>query len=127
MPTGEFDNLLVVNGYKDGFIGANKVYIGRFRKAQDSSEELQASPLANPYIIGVDGDREEVIDKYRLWLGEWMEQGLLGNTNPVYEEVSRLTELYRLTHELKLSCYCAPQACHGDIIAEWIMIMYPKN
>jgi len=56
----------------------------------------------NPFIIGRDGTREQVIEKYRRWL---------------------LTqkELLDKIHTLKgkvLGCWCKPAACHGDVLAE---------
>ena len=66
------------------------VYIGRPGK------------WGNPFTIEADGNREEVIQKYIDWL---MNQPNLLND----------------VHELKdkiLGCWCSPNACHGDILAE---------
>lgn len=66
------------------------VYIGR------------PSIWGNPYEIGKDGTRAEVIEKYREYL--------LGNV-----------ELMYLLPQMRgkiLGCWCAPEACHGDVIAE---------
>ena len=63
------------------------VYIGR------------PSKWGNPYVIGMDGTREEVIEKYRLHL---IASGLVNEVD-----------------ELKgkdLVCWCAPEPCHGDIL-----------
>lgn len=38
--------LKIINGKKDGFIGENKIYIGRYNK----SYNLKPSPLSNPYL-----------------------------------------------------------------------------
>ncbi len=68
-------------------IPTGAVYIGR------------PSKWGNPFIIGRDGTRAEVIEKYRAWLAR---SGL----DP---------------HELHghdLVCFCAPLACHGDILLE---------
>ncbi len=56
----------------------------------------------NPFVIGEHGTRKEVIEKYRQWI----------LTQP---------ELLRKLPELKgkvLGCFCAPKACHGDVLAE---------
>ena len=66
------------------------VYIGR------------PSKWGNPFRIGRDGNREEVIRKYREWL----------LNNP---------KLLAQIHELRgktLGCWCKPAACHGDVLAE---------
>ena len=67
------------------------IYIGR------------PSKWGNPFRIGKDGSREDVIQKYRDWI--------LANSN--------LMALLPL--ELKgktLGCWCKPNACHGDVLAE---------
>ena len=67
------------------------IYIGR------------PSKWGNPFKIGKDGSREEVIQKYRQWV----------RTNPML--------MTQLTTELKgkvLGCWCKPDACHGDVLAE---------
>jgi hypothetical protein len=81
-----------------------EVYIGR------------PSPLGNPFKIGQDGPREEVIRKYRAWLKERLKDDLdvLGVINAL-NEIRWLTERY---DGIKLVCWCAPQACHGDVIKE---------
>ena len=66
------------------------VYIGR------------PSKWGNPFAIGADGTREQVIKKYRRWL---IAQPAL---------MAALPELRGKT----LGCWCAPQACHGDVLAD---------
>ncbi len=57
----------------------------------------------NPFIMGVDGERERVVAKFRqyaLWRLE--------------REPGWLTPLYGKD----LACYCTPSLCHGHIILE---------
>ena len=68
------------------------VYIGR------------PGPWGNPFVIGEDGSRDEVIAKYRSHLWERVK------ASP--EFVSKLASL----HGKVLGCYCAPQPCHGDVL-----------
>jgi len=66
------------------------VYVGR------------PSKWGNPYKVGRDGTREEVIEKYRA-------------------HILASPELLAAIPELKgkvLGCWCKPQPCHGDILAE---------
>lgn len=68
------------------------IYIGR------------PSKWGNPYSIGKDGNRQEVIDKYRKYI----------LNNP---------ELLKSLPELKgkrLGCWCFPLACHGDVLVELV-------
>jgi len=60
------------------------------------------SRWANPYRIGVDGTRQQVIQRYRQWL---IRQPLL------------LRDVQDL-RGMRLGCRCAPLPCHGDVIAE---------
>lgn len=75
-------------------------YIGRYHRSKRAT--LKTSPWKNPYKIGKDGDRAEVLSKYRDYL--------MGKP----ELLVRLGELKGQT----LVCWCAPEPCHGDILAE---------
>lgn len=75
------------------------VYIGRFNRWKG----LKQSPYANPFKVGKDGTREEVIGKFREWL------------------LAQPELVQRAKKELKgkvLGCWCKPDLCHGDVIAE---------
>lgn len=65
------------------------------------------SIFANPYKIGKDGTREEVLAKYRVWIQGQMQ-------NPTFVQ-----ELQAL-RGCNLGCWCAGEAaaCHGDILVE---------
>lgn len=71
------------------------VYIGR------------PSIWGNPFEIGKDGSRLEVIEKYRKWV----------QTQP--QLLSRLHEL----KEKVLGCWCAPKPCHGDVLKELMEVI----
>jgi hypothetical protein len=66
------------------------------------------SPLGNPYAIGPDGDRNEVIARYRDWLG-----ARIAERDPVV-----CTALLSIRPDQPLSCHCAPAPCHAAVIAE---------
>ena len=67
-------------------VPANAVYVGRPTK------------WGNPYVIGRDGTRDEVIKKYEQWLRS--KSGL------------DVTEL----RGKDLVCWCKPKACHADVL-----------
>ena len=73
------------------------VYIGR----QNPRLRLGRSKWANPFKIGRDGEREEVLAKYRAYL----------DTRP--DLLAALGELRGKT----LGCWCKPESCHGDTLA----------
>jgi len=69
------------------------------------------SVFGNPFRIGKDGSREEVIFKYRRWLwGEIKKQGR------VYKELVGLLEFEQQVEEIQLACFCHPLPCHGDML-----------
>ncbi len=68
----------------------NTVYIGR------------PSKFGNPFAIGRDGTRDEVIEKFERWLA------------------GKPDLIAAVKRELKgkdLMCWCAPLRCHGDVLA----------
>jgi hypothetical protein len=81
----------VWNKKSDRGIPKNAVYIGR------------PSLWGNPFVIGRDGDRKEVIQRYRAYI------------------LSK-PELLSLAKELlrgkDLVCFCSPEPCHGDVLLE---------
>jgi len=75
------------------------VYIGRRNPTITQTKDFS---WGNPFKIPEDGNREQVIQKYDDWL---MQQPKL---------------IERAKKELKgkvLACWCAPQACHGHVLA----------
>ncbi|MBW4622354.1 MAG: DUF4326 domain-containing protein [Cyanosarcina radialis HA8281-LM2] len=85
---------------------------------------LRESVLGNPFAIGKEGNREEVIEKYRQWLWANVKSGLQGNHNEVFDELVRIGEMMLEGKDVELSCYCVPLKCHGDVIVrcvEWMI------
>lgn len=74
--------------------------------------------LGNPFHIGKDGSREEVIEKYRYFLWECMQNGSdLGRK--IYELAGR----HAVGEHIILLCACKPLPCHLDVTKraiEWI-------
>lgn len=63
------------------------VYVGR------------PSKWGNPYLIGRDGDRDEVIQKFTAYI---LNSDLIHNVMELRGK--------------DLVCWCAPEACHADIL-----------
>lgn len=68
------------------------VYIGR------------PSKWGNPFNLGADGDRAEVIAKYEDW---------------ILTQPNLLDSLHELDGKT-LGCWCAPRACHGDVLIKLV-------
>jgi hypothetical protein len=66
------------------------VYIGR------------PSPWGNPFKLAREEDRAEVLAQYEAWL---------------LEQPELVARAQRELRGKVLGCYCAPKACHGDVLA----------
>jgi len=63
------------------------------------------SVFANPFKVGKDGTREQVVAKYRAWLKGEIQRGAITRG-----------QLEALKGK-RLGCWCHPQRCHGDVLA----------
>lgn len=59
--------------------------------------------FGNPFVIGKNGTREQVIELYRGWL----------ETHPSIVNAAR-----QQLRGKNLRCYCKPLACHADVLLE---------
>ncbi len=79
-----------------------KVYNKYHRNAPPSAIYIgRGSAFGNPFLIGRDGNRDEVCDKYEEYV----------HTHDSLKQ--------RIKKELQgkdLVCYCAPKRCHGDFL-----------
>ena len=84
-----------------------QVFNLRHKKCPDDSVRVDRStPYGNPFIIGKDGDREQVCLMFSIWIR--------------HPDQTALREKGKL--ELKgkdLCCWCAPERCHAST---WIEI-----
>lgn len=76
------------------------LYIGR----GNPKHNLPHSKWANPFKIGEDGTREEVLVKYYQW---------------ILNQPDLLASLPELRKK-RLACWCSPRGCHGDILRELV-------
>jgi hypothetical protein len=72
------------------------VYIGR------------PGPFGNPFVIGKNGTRQEVIFAYSRYFSLRVE------TDEAFK-AKAVTLRGRI-----LGCHCKPLPCHGDVIVEWL-------
>jgi hypothetical protein len=82
-----------------GSLLPGKVYVGR------------PSPLGNPYALGRDGNREQVIAKYRRWLWARLQE----HDSPQEQGLRRLLSL-AVAGKLELLCWCHPLPCHAEVV-----------
>ncbi len=72
------------------------------RRAEFDVNIGRPSKWGNPFVIGRDGDRAEVIRKHLIWI-----EG----------QQDLLAVLVKELRGKTLGCYCAPAPCHGDTLA----------
>ena len=66
------------------------------------------SIFGNPFHIGQNGTRQEVINAYEEWF---------------YERITHSAKFQDAVEQLKgktLGCWCTPLPCHGDVIIEYL-------
>ena len=77
------------------------------------------STFGNPFCIGRDGNRTEVIEKYRQYLWRKFKEG----NSPIWAGIEKMAEAHLAGEDVVLKCFCAPKPCHGDILKraiEWL-------
>jgi hypothetical protein len=78
---------------------------GGRRPPRDAILVARPTIYGNPFAIGVHGDRDEVIEKYRDW---------------IYSPAQAFLRA-QIKRDLKgkdLICWCSPLPCHADILLE---------
>ena len=69
---------------------------------------MRPSIYGNPFIIGRDGTRDEVVEKFRLYFAE-----------RIHDDTIFCLAIGEL-RGMRIGCCCAPEACHGDVMAEFL-------
>ena len=93
------------NNLKEWMEDSNNVYIGRAGIVFVENERFPktASKFCNPFKIGKDGTREEVVEKYEEHI----------------RKIATKEEILELKNK-NLGCWCKPESCHGDILLKLI-------
>ena len=84
------------------WLGIEMKYVVNCKKSKYDVFVGRPSIWGNPYVIGKDGTREEVIAKYKEYL---------------MKDTFLLSKIKELKGKV-LGCYCSPLPCHAEILAE---------
>ena len=83
-----------------------------------------ASPVGNPFIVGVHGDRDACCNAYEQYV----------NSGAIWEENKKFVQWinercweYIDGKDIELVCGCKPQRCHGDTLRELIIQLANKE
>lgn len=68
----------------------------------------RGGPFGNPFVIGRDGTRTEVIEKYRQYFYSDRAQSLRALVSRTIRKGQRL------------GCFCKPLPCHCDVLVEYV-------
>jgi hypothetical protein len=99
-----------INDPDNVYIGrAGVVFIDGFRFPKTSSN------FANPFKIGKDGTRDDVIQKYKIYI-----------TDKLKNNISLQKELIGMKNK-NLGCWCFPEPCHGNVLLELINYYCQSN
>lgn len=98
---------------KEWMANPNNIYIARRRIVFIDGQRYppEDSPFANPFKIGKDGDRQEVINKYRNYIVAKIDNGEI-----THHQIENLKGK-------NLGCWCRDigeknPSCHGDVLLE---------
>mgnify|MGYP000285952535 CR=1 FL=1 len=73
-----------------------------WRKEPYDIDIRRPAKWGNPFRIGEDGTRSEVIEKFRQW---------------VISQPELMNDLEELRGK-RLGCWCSPKPCHGDVLID---------
>jgi hypothetical protein len=79
------------------------VYIGRAGKGKDGY-------FGNPFKLNPGESRGATIERFKVWFLDRLQ------IDPVFKQ--RVLQL----RGKRLVCFCKPQPCHGDVIANWLNV-----
>jgi Domain of unknown function (DUF4326) len=95
---------VVVNIYKEQF----DAYIGRAGQGEDGY-------FGNPFRMANEISREDTVEKFQRYF-----------TARIEKDVEFRRRVLALKGK-RLGCFCKPQACHGDVIADWLNKMEQRR
>jgi len=103
------------DNFEEWLKDSNNLYVGRhgriFIGSKDNKKifHFKGSKWKNPFIVGKDGNRQEVYEKYKNAL---ISKELIDiDGDPLIDKIDELK------HK-KLGCWCHPELCHAHILAE---------
>lgn len=111
------DDIVVVN-VRD--VDEVDVYIGRGKNKShlENTQPNERGWLGNPFSLEDFNSREIVIKKYaNIFLEKYTDDEEFKSA--VDELIQRVQES---EETIKLGCWCAPKACHGDFLKKFIMM-----
>lgn len=101
VPELEAPSLTTVGNIRREPFPTNGVYIGR-------AGHGQTGYFGNPYVLGPNNPRGSTIERYKAYFYTRM------------REDSVFAARIHALRGKRLMCFCAPQPCHGNVIADYL-------
>ena len=86
-------------------VGASDIYVRVDRK----------TIFGNPYMIGRNGTRDEVVEKYRRYMHSKYAEG------GEYQRKMNSLAVLVARRTVHLACWCVPENCHGREILRFVL------
>lgn len=93
--------------------GFTRIYIGRPTALGNPFTHLGRATLATHPVA----TREEAVEAYRAWATDERERA----DSPFAHAFAALEARLTAGENLALECWCAPLACHGNVLAELLL------
>ena len=109
-------SIIIINKAHRSIHKGPRVYCGR------------GSPLGNPFVLGKDGNRDQVCDKYAAWFKEQLQVSSYGG-NDAFADLLHLITRNARSGDVMLECFCAPRRCHCETIKAYVenVLKHPKK
>ncbi len=85
--------------------------VNKYKTTEDFIYIGRGTQAGNPFIVGIDGDNAECVEKYSRYF---------------YWRISWDIKFLDYIHSLKgktIGCTCLPKPCHGSIIIKYLLTL----
>lgn len=98
---------------KDVNVPDGAVYVGRGRTPSHLAPPPRWPYAGNPFKIGIDGNRQQVIKQFMAWIDGWVAKG---DANPVVDIAGKDLVCWCAEPGKPLEASAAPDVCHAQYL-----------
>lgn len=102
-------SVINLKGRRSKCLEKGEIYIGR--RINMGGWHLHDSDFANPFKIGRDGERDQVLELYEKHL---LDNNFIKNLFNLILKENRV--------DFTFACWCKPDPCHGDILLKYLSL-----
>ena len=98
-----------------------KVTVGRIDRINLDENTIRVridrnTPLGNPIRVDEAVTRKEAIEAYRGYFNYTIKK----RSSELHKKIHSILKILDEWHDVELTCWCSPKACHGDVIKEYL-------